>query len=333
MSRLRVVSFGLGPIGCEIARVASERANVEIIGAVDVAPNKVGRPLREVAGAGSDVVVSDSLEAALAGREADAVLHSTASSLSVVRDQLLDAARRGLNVVSTCEELSYPWRTQPGLARELHEAAVSAGARLLGTGVNPGFVMDAFPLVVTSACQRVDRISVERVVDAGGRRLPLQRKVGAGLSVEEFDELVSRGTVRHVGLPESAWMIVDAMGWRVDRFDEVIEPVIAEREISTAIGVVHAGGVAGVHQELRALSPDGAERLRMDLRMYVGAESPRDRVRVWGVPDLDVCVNGGIHGDRATAAMVLNSLDALGALEPGLLTMLDLLRVHSTGNG
>lgn len=327
MQTLKVVSFGLGPIGAEIARVAASRPGIEIVGAVDIDPQKVGRTLSEIAGADSDVTVSSSLEAALDGVEADALFHSTASSLRAVQGQLREAAERGLSVVSTCEELSYPWRTQPGLASELDQAAKTGGARILGTGVNPGFVMDIFPLVLTSACQEVSRISVERVVDAGGRRVPLQRKVGAGLSVEEFGELVKAGTVRHVGLTESAWMVLDALGWECDEVVEEIGPVLAGRELNTAVGVVREGQVAGVRQLLRA-SAFGQEKLRLELRMYVGAEHPHDRVQMWGVPDLDATIEGGTHGDRATAAMVVNSLRAVVRQQPGLLTMLDVLQVH-----
>lgn len=327
---MRVVSFGLGPIGCEIARVAASREDMEIVGAVDVDPAKVGQKFGEVAGFASDVQVVRTLEEAVRDTRADAVLHSTASSLEAVKDQLLQAVSLGLSVVSTCEELSYPWRTQPGLARDLDECAREHNARLLGTGVNPGFVMDILPLVLSSACQNVERLEVERIVDAGGRRIPLQRKVGAGLSTQEFEQLVVSGKVRHVGLTESAWMLLDALGWNVDDFQETIEPVMAEREIVTGIGTVRPGSVAGVRQTLRAMS-DGRGRLRMDLRMYVGAESPVDRVRLFGTPDLDVAINGGIHGDRATAALVVNSLQALAEMPAGLLSMRDLLRVHSVG--
>lgn len=329
---MRVVSFGLGPIGCEIARVAALRDGIEIVGAVDIDPEKVGKSLGEVAGCDSSVAIVSSLSEAMdrVGRDADALLHSTASSLVAVKEQVIVAVDAGLSIVSTCEELSYPWRTQPGLAAELDQHAKAHDVRVLGTGVNPGFVMDALPLTLTAACQQVERIEVNRILDAGGRRIPLQRKVGAGLSVEEFNGLVRSGKVRHVGLTESAWLILDTLGMEADEISESIEPVIAEREIRTGIGIVKKGTVAGVRQTLRA-TWHGAERLRMDLRMYVGAEKPVDSARIYGVPDLEFAVNGGVHGDRATAAMVVNSVLAMDGLPAGLLSMPQLLRVHATG--
>ena len=330
---MKVVCFGLGPIGCEIARVAASRPDVEIVGAVDVDPGKVGRSLQDVAGAASDVIVSASFGEVAVDGPVDALLHSTVSSLPVVWDQVAGPVGQGVSVISTCEELSYPWHTQDGTARVMDTAARASGARLLGTGVNPGFVMDILPLILTSPCQEVTRVQVERVVDAAGRRGPLQRKVGAGLSPEEFDSMVSTGTVRHVGLMESARMIVDGLGWQVDEWQESIEPVLAEREMRTEVLTIGREQVAGVRQSIRALHED-REKLHMNLSMYVGAADPHDRVCVSGSPDIDVLVRGGVHGDRATAGMVLNALPPLLLRPPGLVTMLDLLPVRcAAGRG
>ncbi len=302
---------------------------MKIVGAVDVDHAKIGRSLRDVAGAESDVLVTPSLDEALLGEEAHVLLHSTTSSARAAWEQMAPAVTRGISVVSTCEELSYPWRTQAGLAGEIDEAARKSGARVLGTGVNPGYSMDALPLVLTSSpCQSVRRVELERVVDAGARRGPLQRKVGAGLTVAAFDQLVQEGRVRHVGLAESAWMLLDGLGWEVDEVEEIVEPVLAEAEIATGMLTVEPGRVAGVRQTLRALCR-GEELLRLRLAMYVGAESPRDRVRVWGVPDVDVTVSGGIHGDRATAAMALNCVSGILERPAGLLTMLDLVGLRA----
>nr|MDQ3327079.1 dihydrodipicolinate reductase [Chloroflexota bacterium] len=255
------------------------------------------------------------------------LLHSTLSSLSAMWEQVSGPVGQGVSVVSTCEELAYPWHTQAGTARTIDKVARASGARILGTGVNPGYVMDILPLVLTAPCQDVTRIHVERVVDAGGRRGPLQRKVGAGLSPEEFDVLVCDGRVRHVGLLESAWMVVDGLGWKVDEWEERIEPVLAGREVRTDVLTIASGRVAGVRQMVRAFH-QGKEKLRMDLSMYVGATEPHDRIRITGAPDLEVLVQGGVHGDRATAGMVLNALPPLLARPPGLATMLDLLPVR-----
>ena len=324
VSEIRVISFGLGPIGSEVARVAASKSNMRLVGAVDIDPSKVGRTVEEVTGAPSEVIVSSSLEEALQNTEADLILHTTSSFLEVVKSQIESAIEKGLSVVSTCEELSYPWRTYPGLATELDMKAKEANVRILGTGVNPGFVMDAFPLTVTTVCQKVDRIHIERVVDAGGRRLQLQRKVGAGLTVEEFRQLVATGNVRHVGLPESAWMIIDAMGWECKDFEESIEPIVAEREILAAIGNIQPGQVAGVRQTIRAYGRD-IEKLVLDLKMYVGADEPVDHIQIWGIPDLDLRFDGGVHGDRATASIVVNAASVLMNLPPGLRTMLDVM--------
>lgn len=322
---IRVLQFGLGPIGQGLARLALERKGLSLVGAVDIAPEYAGRDLGEVLGLGRSLGVPVWGDAAQALREArpEVVLHATGSHLPSVQGQLLAIAEAGAHLVSTCEELSYPFYRYPDLSRELDAAARARGVVLLGTGVNPGFVMDKFVATLLGACQRVDRVEVLRVVDAAGRRGPLQRKVGAGMSVEEFQALVRAGQIGHVGLPESAHMLADVLGLPPDReVTEEIRPKVATKEVKTPFVHVLPGQVAGVDQTARVLG-GGQERVRLHLEMYVGAEKPVDAVRVEGVPPLSMAIEGGVHGDLATAAVVVNCVPLVRHLPPGLRTMLD----------
>ncbi len=226
---IRVVCYGLGPIGIGIARLALTRAGVEVVGAIDLDPQKIGRDLGTLVGvADAGVIVSGDAAATLAEARPDVVLHATSSALAKVAEQLGQIAKAGAHVVSTCEELAYPWTAQPQLAAELDAAARRAGVTLLGTGVNPGYAMDALPLMLTAPCAAVRGVRVLRVVDAARRRGPLQRKVGAGLTPAEFEARVKTGLVRHVGLPESLHMLATRLGWRLDKMDDTIAAVLAE---------------------------------------------------------------------------------------------------------
>lgn len=324
---IQVVCYGLGPIGQGIARLALSRPGIHIIGAVDVDPAKVGRDLGEVlGGAAIGVPISNSV-AALSATKPDVVLHATGSALTRVAPQLHEIMAIGANVVSTCEELAYPWTAQPQLAAELDAAARKAGVTLLGTGVNPGYAMDALPLMLTAPCASVEAVRVLRVVDAARRRGPLQKKVGAGLSVEQFAEQVQAGTVRHVGLPESLHMIATSLGWQLDATEDLIEPVVAQQAITTEFADVQPGQVAGVRQ-VASGHKNGREVVRLELRMYLGAPDSQDTIEIDADPPIKMTIAGGLHGDVATAAMVVNAVASVQRAVPGLASMADAPLVH-----
>lgn len=321
-NKVRVVHYGVGSIGSEVARLVANSAQIVSVAAIDADPAKLGRDLGEVIGLGRalGVVVSDA-ETGLA-TDADVVLHSTASHLAQAQPQLLHCIKAGRHIVSSCEELAYPWRHHPDLARELDDAAKSAGVTVLGTGVNPGFVMDTLVLALAFACQDVRAVHVVRVVDAADRRLPLQRKVGAGMSVDEFHRLAAANSLGHVGLPESAAMLADTLGWSEARVERDLQPVVASERRQTPFLTVAAGQVAGIRETLRCVAA-GREVVRLDLEMSVGAADPRDEIIIDGVPPVHLVLKGGLHGDRATAAIMLHCVPRVMEARPGLITMRD----------
>jgi|SRR5579875_407698 4-hydroxy-tetrahydrodipicolinate reductase len=323
--KIRVVQYGVGPIGAAIVRLMRQKQALVIVGAIDRDPAKAGRDLGEVVGAADapwGIPISASASEVLS-RPTDVVVHATSSSLVEVADQLLQCLEAGACVVSSCEELAYPFRRHPELSARLDEAAKEAGVTLLGTGVNPGFVMDKLVLELSAASQRVDHARVVRIVDAGTRRLPLQKKVGAGLTVEQFQQEVAAGTIKHVGLPESAAMISDGLGFDVDTIEETIDPVIASEAVRTEYLEVLPGQVAGIHQVARGLK-NGEEKIYLELNMYVGAADPSDTIELQGDPPLRLVIPGGTPGDSATASIIVNSIPALLAAPAGLRTARDL---------
>lgn len=238
-------------------------------------------------------------------------------------DQLLQCLSAGCCIVSTCEELSYPLRKHPDLSAKLDAAAKDEGVALVGTGVNPGFILDKLVLTLSAVAQRVDSVKAVRVVDASKRRLPLQKKVGAGMTPEEFRAQVDAGVIKHHGLPESVAMVADGLGFAIDDITETIEPVIAQEPVQTQYLEVAPGQVAGVHQIARGTG-GGTEKIYLELRMYVGAKQPADSVELKGEPNLSLIIPGGTHGDVATAAVVVNTIPAIVAAPAGLRTSRDL---------
>lgn len=323
--KIRVIQYGIGPIGASIVKLLRQKESVDIVGAIDSDPAKIGLDLGEVAGAHDapwGVRVSGDAKGVL-DQSADVVMHTTSSSLPKVMDQLLNCLDVGSCVVSTCEELSYPYRTYPELSEKLDKAAKDAGVALVGTGVNPGFVMDKLVVTLAAVSQRIEHAKAVRIVDASKRRLPLQKKIGAGMSVEEFRAKVKEGTIKHVGLPESVAMVADSLGLKVDQITETIEPKVATEHVQTEFLSVEAGQAAGVHQIARGFS-EGKELVYMELQMYVGAKDPSDIVELTGHPNISLVIPGGSHGDIATASVAVNSIPAILEAPSGLRTSRDL---------
>lgn len=322
--KIRVVQYGVGPIGASIARLMRQKQALEIVGAIDKDPAKVGRDLGEVVEA-ADAPWGIAISADLAPleKDVDVVIHSTSSTLVDVASQLLACIEAGCSIVSTCEELAYPFRKHPEIAAKLDAAAKEEGVSVVGMGVNPGFVMDKLVLTLASVSQRVDSTRAVRVVDASKRRLPLQKKIGAGMTPEEFREKVAGGAIKHHGLPESVAMVADGLGIAVDQITETIEPVIAEEIVKTEYLEVAVGQVAGVHQIARGTLA-GVEKIYAELKMYVGAKESSDTIELAGEPNIQLIIPGGTHGDIATAAVVVNAIPVILAAPAGLRTTRDL---------
>ncbi len=316
---LRVALIGLGPIGIEVGKALAGREGMTLLGAADPAPEKTGKPLATLLdGAFPGVVIRPSAaalysETAASRGKADVVLLCTGSRLHLVLPQIEEAIAAGFHIVSTCEELAYPELRHAPMARQIDRKAKERGVAVLGTGVNPGLVMDRLVLAAASACVRVETVKVTRVVDAAKRRGPLRAKVGAGLTREEFIAGVASKKLGHVGLSESAAIIALGLGLPIHEITETIEPVIARTETDG----VPAGRVLGLHQI--ALVQAGDEvKVCLDLTMAVGAEAPTDRIDVEGDPPVHLTVEGGFHGDRATVGTVVNAVPFIVAGPPGL---------------
>ena len=318
----RVMLVGLGPIGAGVARQLNARRNFKLVAAVDVDPAKVGRDLADVVDLGkrTRVTVSEDPVAAIRKVRPDVAVVCTSSSLKKVWPLMETIVKRKVPIVSTTEELSYPYFSNRALARKIDAAARKAKVAVVGTGVNPGFAMDALPIALTAVCERVDAIRVERVQDARIRRLPFQRKIGAGLTVDEFAERVKAGTVRHVGLAESVAMIGDAMGWKIGRVTDEIHPMIAAAVVKSRFLRVDAGHVCGIVQDGVGYS-DGKPVITLHMEAYLGAAESYDSVQIEGSPPLFVKALGGYHGDVSTTSITVNTIPRVLEASPGLHTM------------
>jgi 2,4-diaminopentanoate dehydrogenase len=325
MKKMEIVQVGLGPIGQKITEYAVTKENIKIAGAVDPAPDKKGKKLGDVCKIekNTDIIVSADIETCLKGTSPVLAVISTFSSLKDILPQVRAIASRGINIVSTCEEMAFPLKIQPELAEEINALAKDNGISVLGTGVNPGFVMDYFPVSLTAVCQKVDRIQVWRIQDASLRRVPFQKKIGVGLTADEFKKKAAGNTIRHVGLSESMHMIASGMNWIIDKTEDIINPVIAQKEILAGYIPVSKGNNAGVEQIGKGYM-NGKEIITLVFRASVGEENPADKVRIEGIPEINATLPGGINGDIATCAITVNAIPRVIDASPGLKSMLEI---------
>ena len=317
--------YGLGPIGAAVARQIASRKGFQIVGAVDIDRAKIGLDLGQVIGLDKKLrvrVTNDAVGAIKDGKPDVAVL-CTSSSLKAVMPQIETVLKKKVAIVSTTEELSYPVGKNKALAKKIDAMAKKYKVAIVGTGVNPGFAMDALPITLTGICERVDSIRVDRVQDARTRRLPFQQKIGSGLNKEQFAQKVKDGSVRHVGLAESVQMIADAMGWKLDKVTDEIQPKIADKGVESELIAVDPGYVCGIIQDGIGYAK-GKPVITLHMEAYLGAPESYDEVTIEGNPRVVSKVIGGLHGDVATASITVNSIPKILRVTPGLRTMADM---------
>lgn len=334
---VRVIVVGLGPIGLACAQAVRTEREMRLVGLVDLDPAKRGKTLNQIAdltgaapgpalpGNGSAPTVVERIgEAVVAAGGADVAVLTTASGFDVVIPTLRECLANKLAVVSSCEQMLWPWYRHAPLAQAMDEEARAAGRALLGTGVNPGFIMDFAAVVLASMVRRVTAVRCERRVEAGLRRKPLQAKIGATMTPEHFRELAAAGKIGHEGLPESIALLAAGLGRKVENgsIQVTLDPVIAQKATASALGLIQPGMVAGIHNVGR-WSGDGLT-IELDLTMAVGTPEPRDVVKLEGPVGLTLKIPGGLPGDSATVAALLNHIPVVHQARPGLRTMLDI---------
>jgi hypothetical protein len=323
--KIKIAQFGLGPIGIETLKLAATKPWAKIVGGIDIDPHKIGQSLAELTGFNSlrQARVYGSLDELLAQAKPDVIFHTAVSKIKAAVAQIEPMARAGINVISSCEELLYPPLREPKLAMRLDAVCRKHGARVLGTGVNPGFIMDLIPICLTGVCRKVTAIHIQRVVNATTRRGPLQKKIGSGLAPAEFERRFKAGKAGHAGLKDSAALIAYCLGWKISELTETCEAVVADHNIKTPHVDVKRGQCCGLHQYGEA-KVNGKVVLTLDLKMYLDAPNPHDATQIIGEPSLNLRLDGGVAGDAATVASLVNAAPRVLKAPPGLLLMTDI---------
>ncbi|MEP6647148.1 MAG: dihydrodipicolinate reductase, partial [Saprospiraceae bacterium] len=278
---INAVLIGAGPLGINIYKYALKRRDVIITHVIDIAPSLTGKDMGSNCGIEpTGVLISDKISDI---KNVEVAILATVSDLPRIAPQLLSLIEAGLHVVTTCEEMFFPWENSREWSETFDRAARDKNVAILGTGVNPGFLMDTLPVMLTGVCEHVDRIEVRRYQDAQFRRIPFQKKIGAGLTYDEFMQKKNEGSLRHIGLSESMHFIAHQLGWKLERTEDKIEPVIAERNLTTESLRIISGQVAGIRQTGIGIV-NGQERIRLSFQASVGEPDAYDEIEIFGTP-------------------------------------------------
>lgn len=315
-----VAVIGLGPIGLGAARAINLDPTMHLASIVDINPQLVGKSLGELIGDKAEV--GPHVSARLPEGKIEVAVLCTASHFDKVAPQLRELMARRIHVVSSCEEMSFPAYAHPGLAAEIDAEARRQGVAMLGTGVNPGYVMDLLACSLTSMVTEVRAVRCVRRVNASTRRKPLQAKVGATMSVEQFNDLKRQGRIGHMGIAESVAMIAAALGKTASAVRTTLEPVVADRPIESLLGTIKPGQVCGMRNT--GHWQDASLTIDLDLTMALGLGEPFDSVDLDGPVPLKLRIEGGTPGDTATVASLVNGARLMPKLAPGLHTMLSI---------
>lgn len=319
---LRVLHFGLGEIGIGIARESAATGRLQSVGAVDLDASKVGKPLASLFGSPGGPLVRATLAEALADAGGvDIAFHCAGSHIDSIEADLLALIDSGCNVVTTAEELIWPFGSRDAAAERLDAAARRAGVTLFAAGVNPGFLFDRLPTYLSSQTLAPTAVRGTRLVDLSRRRNALRRKMGVGLDAEAVRARTRTFSIGHAGFTESVRYVAAALGWHVGDVVQTLEPVVADVRVERAGEVVLPGQVLGLAHTAKAVSKDGKE-ISFSLTMRLDCEEPFDEIQIDGRPPIVVRFPIGLQGDLATLASAVNACSFVVTSSPGLVCRL-----------
>jgi 4-hydroxy-tetrahydrodipicolinate reductase len=327
MEKMNIIIYGCGVMGRKIAKALLDKKSFKIVGAVDIDPQLVGKDLGEILDTPKKlgITIVDDADKLFSKVNAQAAVLTTTSHFNSVFPQIVQCVKAGLNVISTCEELAYPWKRHPRLSLELDNLAKKHRVTVVGTGINPGYLMDTLPLILTAPCLKVNSIKVRRMMNSAKRRIPFQMKVGTGLTQKEFREKIERKVITgHVGLLESINMIADGLGWEPDEAIELPpKPVKAKKEIKTGLGRVKRGRVIGL-TSIAYAKKKGKKIITLEFCANAAVNKEYDEIIIEGEPNIHQKIIGGVHGDIGTVAVTINTIPRAIDAPPGIKVMKDL---------
>lgn len=332
MENVKVAIWGFGAMGSGIAKVLLRKKGVDIVGVCDIHPERVNRSIYDILGVEKngcpDVVVCSEIEKVVHDANCDICVLATDSFTRKAFDKIKYVVGQKVNVISTAEEMSYPKAQEPELAAEIDRLAKANGVSVLGTGINPGLMMDLLAICLTGCMTDVESVTCRRVNSLSPFGPAVMEEQGVGLTVDAFNKGVADGTLAgHVGFAESVGMIAEALGWKVDKFEQQMKPIVTSVDRKSPYGFAAAGDVAGVNMTGQGYV-DGEVKIDMIHPQQIEPEMEGthtgDYIVLKGTPEVNMAIKPEVDGGIGTIAMVVNMIPHVINARPGLKTMLDL---------
>ncbi len=331
MDRIKVIIWGFGAMGRGMAKMLLMKKGVEIVGICDLNPGIVGRNFTDVLEVVSDhpkVFISDQIDLLLEHQQADIVLLCTDSFVKGAFDKIKKVVTHKINVISTAEEMAYPMASEPELAKQIDHLAKAFGVTVLGTGINPGFIMDLLVVALTGTMVDVKHIEAKRVNSLSPFGPTVMHEQGVGITLDEYHHRVAEGELAgHVGFKESVSMISDALGVKLDDFTQQMEPIITTIYRKSPYGEAEAGHLAGINMTGQGLV-NGDVFINMIHPQQIEPElegtQTGDYINLKGTPNIHMAITPEVNGGIGTIAMCVNMIPHVLNAKPGLKTMIDL---------
>ena len=323
--KLKIVQYGLDPLGCAILRNLGGNPDLDVVGAID--PQMAGShrsisQATQISGF-EEAPVFGSFEDLPPSSRPDAIFHTAGNGIKDTLEQLKPVCENGASVVTSCDEMLFPWHRAPELASEIDAICRRKDVRVVGAGTGPGAAFNHLPISLAGLTGNIRSVSVECVSKANDRRPAVQDRIGYGLDPETFREGWANGELGITGFHESLLIVAHAIGWPIPALDQWCEPILAERELKLPEITVKAGQVSGLYQMIRATVPTG-ESIQFELKLMPETEEPRDKIHIMGDPPVEASLPGTIQGDAANAWTLIKTLPRLRQLTPGVKLMTDL---------
>lgn len=332
MNNVKIVIWGFGAMGSGMAKMLLNKKGVEIVGVCDRNENRVNKSLYDVLdverGERPEVIINDNIEEILTEGSCDVCLCATDSFTKSAFPRLKFALEKKVNVISTAEEMAYPQAQNPELAKELDKIARENGVSVLGTGINPGLIMDLLVVCLTGCMTDVEYIEAKRVNSLSPFGPAVMEEQGVGITVEKFEKGVNDGTLAgHVGFSESVKMIADSIGWKVDKIEQQMKPIVTNVDRKSPYGFAAKGDVAGVNMTGQGYV-DGEVKIDMIHPQQIEPEMEGtftgDYITIKGTPEVNMSISPEVEGGLGTIAMCVNMIPHVINADAGLKTMIDL---------
>jgi 4-hydroxy-tetrahydrodipicolinate reductase len=327
---VRILILGTGQMGCGIARLVLEKAGLELVGAYARRAERAGLDLGDALGLENKLYIRirNDLQATIKDARPDLAIQATCSRANDAAAEISTLVANGVHVISIAEEMAYPACASPTLADELDRLALKHGVSILGTGINPGFVLDLLVIALTGVCARIESITATRVNDLSPYGPSVLKSQGVGLAPEEFRAgLRSGSVVGHIGFQQSAHLIARAVGWSIDRVIETREPIVSKVPRQTSFVTVAPGQVAGcLHQAVAYRGNAALITLNHPQQIHPQLEDTAtgDTIEIFGTPHIRLTGSPEIPGGIGTVALAVNMILHVLNAKPGLHTVADL---------